>query len=78
MQEVQDELLERKGMTVDHVIMTSDEPNATWWQEVTDRGWLRVDHSKTEELYGGWCVALALVDRWCFYLTLAISTGILF
>jgi len=53
-QEVKDELLERKGIKVDHVIMTSDERNATWWQDVADQGWLQIDHSKTVELYGEW------------------------
>jgi hypothetical protein len=53
-QEVQDELLERKGIVVNHVIMTSDEPNSTWWEDVASHGWLALDHSNTEELYGGW------------------------
>jgi hypothetical protein len=54
-QEVQDELFERKGIKVNHVIMTSDESNATWWKEVDDRGWLKIDHSEVTELYGIWC-----------------------
>ncbi|KAJ8523387.1 hypothetical protein ONZ45_g176 [Pleurotus djamor] len=53
-QEVKDELMERKGIDVRHVIMTSDERNATWWGEVAEQGWLSVNHSKTAELYGTW------------------------
>jgi hypothetical protein len=55
-EEVKRELLERKGMVVNHVIMTSDERNATWWETVTAEGWYAIDHSKTVELYGSWCV----------------------
>jgi len=54
--EVKEELLERKGIVANHVIMTSDERNATWWEEVTAQGWFSVDHSKTGELYGEWYV----------------------
>lgn len=56
-QEVRDDLLKRKGLVVDHVIMTSDEKNATWWDDVVAQGWFGVDHSKTVELYGPWCVS---------------------
>ena len=53
-EEVKQELLERKRMIVNHVIMTSDEKNETWWGAVEDEGWLRIDHSKTVERYGAW------------------------
>ncbi|KAF4573193.1 hypothetical protein EYR36_007703 [Pleurotus pulmonarius] len=53
-QEVKDELKTRKGIDVRHVIMTSDERNTTWWDQVSEQGWLQVDHSKTAELYGTW------------------------
>ncbi|PPQ99550.1 hypothetical protein CVT24_005338 [Panaeolus cyanescens] len=52
--EVKHDILERKGITINHVIMTSDERNTTWWDEVTARGWYGIDHSKTKELYGDW------------------------
>ncbi|KDR85480.1 hypothetical protein GALMADRAFT_53717 [Galerina marginata CBS 339.88] len=52
--EAKQEILERKGIVVDHVVMTSDERNATWWKGVTDRGWFGLDHSQTVELYGNW------------------------
>ncbi|KAJ7597465.1 hypothetical protein C8J56DRAFT_920150 [Mycena floridula] len=43
--EVQDELLATKGILVEHVVMTSDERNETWWQEVTEVfGWSRLHH----------------------------------
>ncbi|KAJ6520070.1 hypothetical protein C8R45DRAFT_805951 [Mycena sanguinolenta] len=52
--EVQDELRESKGIEVEHVIVTSDEKNSTWWREIDKLGWLGVDHSRTKELYGLW------------------------
>lgn len=53
-EEVKQEILERKGIVVDRVVMTSDERNATWWEGVTAQGWYGLDHSQTVELYGGW------------------------
>jgi hypothetical protein len=53
-EEVKQEILERKGIVVNHVVMTSDERNATWWEGVTAQGWFGLDHSKTKELYGDW------------------------
>lgn len=58
--EVQEELRERKGIVVEHVIMTSDEKDPDWWAEVTEQGWLGVDHSRTTELYGAWYAESAL------------------
>ncbi|KAE9398471.1 hypothetical protein BT96DRAFT_1020127 [Gymnopus androsaceus JB14] len=52
--EVQERIRVEKGITVDHVIMTSDERNQTWWQEVAEQGWKIPDHSQTKELYGDW------------------------
>lgn len=43
-QEVKDDLLTKRGVTVDHVVMTSDERNETWWEEVSKQGWLRLHH----------------------------------
>jgi hypothetical protein len=54
--EVKDELVLRKGIVVDHVIMTSDEEDATWWEGVVKLGWRRVDHTRTIELHNKWCV----------------------
>ncbi|KAF7371260.1 hypothetical protein MSAN_00761800 [Mycena sanguinolenta] len=52
--EVKAELLQTKNLTVSRVIMTSDEKNSTWWDEVEAYGWHRVDHSTTVATYGGW------------------------
>jgi hypothetical protein len=41
-------------LNVNHVIMTSDEREPTWWDEVIKLGWYTVDHSQTVELYGDW------------------------
>ncbi|KAG8985443.1 hypothetical protein FRB93_005829 [Tulasnella sp. JGI-2019a] len=41
---------------VKRVIVTSDERNATWWKEVLEMGWSRIDHEKerTSETLGTW------------------------
>ncbi|KAF8665360.1 hypothetical protein AX16_000379 [Volvariella volvacea WC 439] len=52
--EVQDELFEQRGIRVEHVIMTSDEKDASWWQEVSEQGWYAINHTRTAELYGEW------------------------
>ncbi|KAJ2930506.1 hypothetical protein H1R20_g6581, partial [Candolleomyces eurysporus] len=53
-QEVKEEILEKKGIVVEHVIMTSDERDEAWWASVRSRGWFQVDHSETVEQYGAW------------------------
>ncbi|KAJ7065244.1 hypothetical protein C8F01DRAFT_736409 [Mycena amicta] len=53
-EEVQDEIWEKKRVVVDRVIVTSDEQDARWWDEVTELGWVRPDHSQTAALYGAW------------------------
>ncbi|KAH0591053.1 hypothetical protein H2248_001162 [Termitomyces sp. 'cryptogamus'] len=52
--EVKAELLQRKGISVDHIIMTSDERDTAWWDEVKGKGWYAVDHSQTADLLGPW------------------------
>ncbi|KAF5368478.1 hypothetical protein D9758_002235 [Tetrapyrgos nigripes] len=52
--EVQEEILEKKGISVNHVIVTSDEKDDAWWQEVAELGWLRIDHSMTAVEHGEW------------------------
>ena len=54
--EVQQELRERKGINVTHVIMTSDEQDERWWDGVKGMGWLRIDHEKENTVadYGEW------------------------
>ncbi|KAJ7283995.1 hypothetical protein C8J57DRAFT_751130 [Mycena rebaudengoi] len=53
-EEVKAEILHRKGIVVDRVIMTSDEKSSTWWDDVRAQGWSRPDHSRTAELHGLW------------------------
>jgi len=53
-EEVKAELLQRKGIVVHHVIMTSDESDPVWWQGVKELGWFSIDHSKTAEHHGPW------------------------
>ncbi|KAH9937279.1 uncharacterized protein B0H18DRAFT_1081519 [Fomitopsis serialis] len=56
--EIQDELRARKGIEVPdtHVILTSDETDQAWWDEVTALGWVKIDHDawETEQNYGKW------------------------
>lgn len=48
----------RKGIEIPdtHVIMTSDEKDEAWWEEVKGMGWVRVDHDalNTVDQYGRW------------------------
>ncbi|KAJ6520331.1 hypothetical protein C8R45DRAFT_954802 [Mycena sanguinolenta] len=55
--EVKAELWHQKQLTVNHVIITSDEKDdKNWWRDVTELGWWTPDHVKlrTEETYGVW------------------------
>ncbi|KAI6047922.1 hypothetical protein EDC04DRAFT_36455 [Pisolithus marmoratus] len=54
--EIQQELLDRKGINVTHVIMTSDERDPNWWAEVRNYGWTWVDYAaeRTVEKHGRW------------------------
>lgn len=62
--EVQDEIRARKGIDIPmtRVIMTSDDRNETWWDEVRSYGWARMDHTEqqTVEHYGRWYVIQSL------------------
>jgi hypothetical protein len=59
---VQKEVLERHGIniTMQQVIMTSDETNEAWWEQVASYGWKRIDHAaqQTAERYSRWSVSL--------------------
>ncbi|KAI5122360.1 hypothetical protein M0805_004118 [Coniferiporia weirii] len=54
--EVKAELREKKGIEVEHVLVTSDERDVEWWNAVRELGWEWVDHAelKTVETYGLW------------------------
>ncbi|KZT41003.1 hypothetical protein SISSUDRAFT_982518 [Sistotremastrum suecicum HHB10207 ss-3] len=54
--QVQEELQKTRGLTVNNVVVLSDEKDEGWWKEVTDMGWKRIDHAKegTQEKYGEW------------------------
>jgi hypothetical protein len=64
-EEVKAELYERKGLVVDRVVMTSDEKDEAWWEDVRRMGWVPVDHGalRTVEAHGKWYAAL-LCRRW--------------
>ena len=55
-EEVRAELLEKKGVDVKRVLVTSDEKSEEWWSAIKDLGWARIDHSamQTVEKYGEW------------------------
>jgi hypothetical protein len=52
--DVKRDLAGQKGLDVKHVIMTSDETDEAWWAEVKRQGWLRIDHSTTNQVHGVW------------------------
>jgi len=54
--EVQEELKERHGRVVTKVLVTSDETDPAWWEEVQSFGWFYINHSseRTVEKYGKW------------------------
>ncbi|KAJ7124584.1 hypothetical protein C8R43DRAFT_1135539 [Mycena crocata] len=52
--EVRAKLVQKLGVVVDHVIITSDEEDPEWWKPVYERGWRRPDHAKTVENFGPW------------------------
>ncbi len=56
--EVQDELRERKGLDIPltRVIITSDEKDPAWWDQIKALGWKTVDHDafRTAEVFGRW------------------------
>jgi len=48
----------KTGVLVDKVLVTSDEKNQTWWDDVRNLGWKTLDH-KAEidgKGYGAWYV----------------------
>jgi hypothetical protein len=56
--EIRAELSEKQGIEVhpNHVIVTSDERDESWWAEVRAMGWTWINHDdeETEEKYGKW------------------------
>ncbi|KAJ7493300.1 hypothetical protein B0H11DRAFT_2277373 [Mycena galericulata] len=52
--EVQAELWDTRRLRVSRVIVTSDEEDSAWWDDIAQLGWVRPDHSRTEERYGQW------------------------
>jgi hypothetical protein len=56
-EEVKAELLQRKGIVVNNVIMTSDEGDPSWWDGVKAQGWFAIDHNNTAEQFGPWWVS---------------------
>ncbi|KAJ7103376.1 hypothetical protein B0H15DRAFT_209997 [Mycena belliarum] len=52
--EIQEEVSQRSGLWVKHVVVTSDERNITWWHEVAKLGWFTPDHTETKAKYGDW------------------------
>jgi hypothetical protein len=58
--EVKADLHALHGVTVDRVLVASDEEDTTWWDTVRDYGWHRIDWvaEGTEEKYSEWSVEL--------------------
>ncbi|KAJ7803821.1 hypothetical protein B0H14DRAFT_2527669 [Mycena olivaceomarginata] len=53
-EEVREELQRARGIEVQRVVLTSDETNAMWWEEVAAYGWHRIDHSTTVATHSAW------------------------
>lgn len=55
-EQVRSELRESQGVEVERVLVTSDERDTAWWDEVRELGWVGIDHDKeeTEAKYGKW------------------------
>ncbi|KAG6837843.1 hypothetical protein H0H93_016211 [Arthromyces matolae] len=58
--EIQGSLFVKSGIEVTEVIITSDEKDPAFWEEVRQEGWKYIDHTaeKTQEKYGEWYVPL--------------------
>lgn len=62
-QEIQSELREKLGSeTLVEVVVSSDEQDPLWWEDVKSRGWLFVDHGQNGENtaveHGAWWVII--------------------
>ncbi|KAJ7693092.1 hypothetical protein B0H17DRAFT_1060748 [Mycena rosella] len=53
-EEVRAAILARTDVSVERVIVTSDEQDPGWWDSVAALGWLRPDHSATVDMHGPW------------------------
>ncbi|KAF8903611.1 hypothetical protein CPB85DRAFT_1017159 [Mucidula mucida] len=53
-EEVRQELRDRRGLDVQHVVMTSDEWDPEWWDQVIAKGWTRIHHTEILERHGVW------------------------
>ncbi|KZT51347.1 hypothetical protein CALCODRAFT_503652 [Calocera cornea HHB12733] len=53
--EVQTKLLQ-KGVSTDRVLITSDEKDPQWWEDIRQAGYTWIDHAqaRTDALYGEW------------------------
>ncbi|TFY82083.1 hypothetical protein EWM64_g1930 [Hericium alpestre] len=54
--EIQDEVRQRHGVEVNHVLILSDESEPAWWTAVHMLGWYSVDHAAEDTVakYGRW------------------------
>lgn len=57
-EQVQKQLREEHNVDAKLVLMTSDERNATWWEEVNKLGWAHIDFAgePQDEILGKWSV----------------------
>lgn len=56
-QDIRNELSDKRGMHDVPVIMMSDEEDPAWWKEVRSMGYWVIDHKDTVANYGIWSVA---------------------
>lgn len=62
---------------VSHVVVTSDERNATFWSQLRDLGWKYIDHDqeRTVDVYNKWYMSLARM-QWSNLTDSLVVTGI--
>ncbi|KAF8992794.1 hypothetical protein BDQ17DRAFT_1369056 [Cyathus striatus] len=55
-QEIKEELLQKRGLAVHEVVIASDEKDPEFWAQVRSLGWRQIDHvaHKTQSTHGEW------------------------
>ena len=55
-EQLKSQLADRGIGPIDHVLVSSDERDPVFWEQVRELGWSAIDHEKeqTEEKYGKW------------------------
>lgn len=73
-EQVQAQLRDEHNVDAKFVLMTSDERNATWWEETEKLGWKRINYATqpNDEILGKWYVCLMVSSVLEFMLAIGI------